>query len=132
MDDKVTARDYFAARAPGLTGDNMAALMGWPLDLPIGDYDDDEFVDSVNARWKKMTPREKAAAEATWAYIYADKMMYERGGADLAEVFRDLSKSCKWMHRFISKSLDGQEISEMLRDKLRAVAVAIEKSEGFK
>lgn len=74
----MSLRDHFATHAPVLTGDNMAALLGWPLDLPIGELGEDEFVDSVYARWKNLTLKERADAEAKWSYTYADSMIAQR------------------------------------------------------
>lgn len=74
----MTLRDYFAASAPSVMGDNIAALRGWPTDLPIGDVDGDDFEDSVMRRWKELTPVERAETEAKWSFLWADAMLAER------------------------------------------------------
>lgn len=75
----LSIRDHFASSAPTLTIETAARLLGWPADLPMGDGDnDDHFEDTKFDRWIALSLEEQAAAEAQWAYMYADAMLAER------------------------------------------------------
>lgn len=75
----LTIRDHFASSAPTMTIETAARLLNWPADLPMGDGDnEDHFEDTKFDRWKALSVAEQAAAEAQWAYMYADAMIRER------------------------------------------------------
>jgi hypothetical protein len=77
----VALRDYFAARAATLSLFNIRDMMGWPKDLPEG-TGEEEYADTIIARWNALTPEARARLEAEWSYLFADAMLAERAKGD--------------------------------------------------
>lgn len=73
----MSLRDWFAGLAPPLSLLNIREIMDWPKDLPEGN-DTDDVTDTIIVRWNELSSRERARAEAIWAYQYADAMIKER------------------------------------------------------